>query len=214
MTETFNFDLTAKRNRFTDEDLVLALQAVAETFSESYFTTTQYNSLAGKRPRSETIIDRLGSWQKALELIGISGGRQRSYSAELLVRNLEDVWKALGYAPGKRQLATLSAKISEAPYKRHWGSVRAACEALAAFHAGKISKEKLLAGNAITTLRTTIPLKDRWAVLKRDNYRCAKCGASPSTDHDVELEVDHIFSVAKGGGNALENLQTLCKNCN
>jgi 5-methylcytosine-specific restriction endonuclease McrA len=28
--------------------------------------------------------------------------------------------------------------------------------------------------------------------LKRDSYKCAKCGASPSNDHTVELEVDHI----------------------
>ncbi|MDE2118263.1 MAG: HNH endonuclease [Betaproteobacteria bacterium] len=59
-----------------------------------------------------------------------------------------------------------------------------------------------------------MPLKDRWIVLKRDNYRCVKCGASPSNNHKVELEVDHIIPVAKGGGNALENLQILCRDCN
>lgn len=214
MSDGFKFDLAAKRTRLSDEDLVLALQAAAESFGAKYFTSSQYDSLSGKRPHSTTIIDRFGSWKKALELIGISGGRERQHSAEQLISNLEAVWKELGFPPGKRQIATLGAKISESPYKRYWGSVRSACEALAAFHNGSISREQLLAGNIIESSRTTIPLKDRWAVLKRDNYRCAKCGASPSNDHQVELEVDHIYPVAKGGGNALENLQTLCRECN
>jgi HNH endonuclease/Homing endonuclease associated repeat len=214
MSDGFKFDLAAKRIRLSDEELVLALQTAAESFGANYFTSTQYDSLSGKRPHSATVIDRFGSWKKALELIGISGGRERRHSAEQLILNLEAVWKELGFPPGKRQIATLGAKISESPYKRYWGSVRSACEALAAFHNGSISREQLLTGNITESSRTTIPLKDRWAVLKRDNYRCAKCGASPSNDHQVELEVDHIHPVAKGGGNALENLQTLCRSCN
>ena len=71
---------------------------------------------------------------------------------------------------------------------------------LAAFHEGKITREKLHVGNVAANTRIAISLKDRWAVLKRDAYRCAKCGASPSSDHRVELEVDHIHPVARGGG--------------
>jgi HNH endonuclease/Homing endonuclease associated repeat len=214
MSDGFKFDLAAKRTRLSDEDLLLALQAAAESFGAKYFTSPQYDSLLGKRPHSATVIDRFGSWKKALELIGISGGKERQHSAEKLILNLEAAWKELGFPPSKRQIATLGAKISESPYKLYWGSVRSACEALAAFHNGSISREQLLAGSISESPRTTIPLKDRWAVLKRDNYRCAKCGASPSNDHQVELEVDHIHPVAKGGGNALENLQTLCRECN
>lgn len=214
MSDGFKFDLSAKRTRLSDEALVLALQAAAEAFDACYFTSTQYDNLSGIRPHSTTVIERFGSWKKALELIGITGGRERRHSVEQLIQNLEAVWKELGFPPGKRQIATLGAKISESPYKRHWGSVRSACEALAAFHNGSISREQLLIGNTIEPTRTTIPLKDRWAVLKRDNYSCAKCGASPSKNHQVELEVDHIQPVAKGGGNTLENLQTLCRQCN
>lgn len=146
MSDGFRFDLAAKRTRLSDEDLVLALQAAAEGFGASYFTTTQYGGPSGKRRQSATIIDRFGSW-KALKLIGIPGGRERRYSAEQLIRNLEAVWAEMGFPPGKRQIATLGAKISESPYKRHWGSVRSACEALAAFHDRSIPREKLLAGN-------------------------------------------------------------------
>ena len=214
MTDRFHFDLDAKRTRLSDGDLIAALQSAAEVLGEGYFTSTQYDALSGKRPHSATIIDRFGSWKKALALIGIAGGRERRHSPEMLIANLESVWRQLGYPPGKRQIATLGDKISESPYKRHWGSVHAACEALAAFHEGKISREQLVEGNTGEPVRRTIPLKDRWAVLKRDNYRCAKCGASPSSDHKVVLEVDHIVPVARGGGNAISNLQTLCQSCN
>ncbi len=214
MSDGFHFDLKAKRARLSDHDLIAALQSAAEALGEGYFTSPQYDSLPGKRPHSATVIHRFGSWKKAMTLIGITGGRERQHSPEQLIANLENAWKELGYPPGKRQIATLGEKISESPYKRHWGSVRAACEAISAFHEGKISREQLIAGNHEEPTRTTIPLKDRWAVLKRDNYRCTKCGASPSNGHTVELEVDHIIPVAGGGDNLLENLQTLCHRCN
>ncbi len=176
MTEAFNFDLKAKRTRLSDGDLIAALEGAVLTLGEGYFSSTDYDALSGKRPCSDTIIDRFGSWKKALALIGIRGGRERRYLPDRLIHNLEDAWKLLGYPPGKRQIAKLGEKISERPYVNHWGSVHAACEALAAFHNGEISKEQLLAGNAEKPTRKTIPLKDRWAVLKRDNYRCTKCG--------------------------------------
>lgn len=51
----------------------------------------------------------------------------------------------------------------------------------------------------------------RVRVLERDNYRCRICGASSDI---VELEVDHIIPVSKGGKTELSNLQTLCRDCN
>ena len=47
--------------------------------------------------------------------------------------------------------------------------------------------------------------------LKRDKYRCRECGA---TNKETTLEIDHIVPVSKGGTNNINNLQTLCKECN
>ena len=117
-------------------------------FGEHYFTTPQYDSLPGKHPHSATIIDRFGSWKKALALVGLHGGTERRHTAEQLIQNLETVWRELGFPPGKRRIALHGAKISESPYKRVWGSVRRACEALASFKDGSISRDQLLSGGA------------------------------------------------------------------
>lgn len=57
-------------------------------------------------------------------------------------------------------------------------------------------------------------MKVRFAVLKRDNFKCCACGASPSNDPAVELHVDHIIPWSKGGETIIDNLQTLCSVCN
>lgn len=61
--------------------------------------------------------------------------------------------------------------------------------------------------------RIQIPQGLRNAVFKRDGYRCVRCGASKD-DSNVRLEIDHIVPVAKGGTNDIDNLQTLCHECN
>lgn len=57
--------------------------------------------------------------------------------------------------------------------------------------------------------RGKVSNKMRFAVYKRDGYRCVRCGRK-----NVDLEVDHIFPIAKGGKSNFSNLQTLCHRCN
>lgn len=46
------------------------------------------------------------------------------------------------------------------------------------------------------------------SVMERDEYRCKHCGTCK------DLTIDHILPRSKGGGNEIENLQTLCRSCN
>lgn len=55
-------------------------------------------------------------------------------------------------------------------------------------------------------------LRLRFAILKRDNYRCQLCGAT--AQDGVKLEVDHKHPKSRGGPATMENLWTLCYPCN
>ncbi|MCD4713810.1 MAG: HNH endonuclease [Clostridiales bacterium] len=57
-------------------------------------------------------------------------------------------------------------------------------------------------------------MKLRFEILKRDNFKCCVCGASPAKNPMVELHVDHIIPWSRGGETIEENLQTLCSLCN
>jgi 5-methylcytosine-specific restriction endonuclease McrA len=45
-------------------------------------------------------------------------------------------------------------------------------------------------------------------VFDRDEHKCRYCGSTNN------LEIDHIYPLARGGSNDLDNLQILCKSCN
>jgi len=59
--------------------------------------------------------------------------------------------------------------------------------------------------------RKAISKKLRLLILERDGYRCCLCGRSAK---ETKLEVDHKIPVAKGGTDSLNNLWTLCIDCN
>lgn len=61
---------------------------------------------------------------------------------------------------------------------------------------------------AAAVRRERIPEEVRVLVWARDEGRCVRCGA------DEDLQFDHVIPVARGGGNAQENIQILCGNCN
>jgi len=71
----------------------------------------------------------------------------------------------------------------------------------------------VFAENCLTTNRKREPigLSLRFKVMQRDKFRCKLCGNDSTSS---KLEIDHIIPVSLGGKNTLDNLQTLCFNCN
>lgn len=51
----------------------------------------------------------------------------------------------------------------------------------------------------------------RFEILKRDEFRCVYCGATPK---EQELQVDHVIPKVLGGQDTPENLATACEPCN
>ena len=79
---------------------------------------------------------------------------------------------------------------------------------------GVTNKKKRTSENHSKRRTRAISDKLRYQVLKRDNFKCCTCGASPAKEPSVELHIDHIIPWSKGGETTLENLQTLCSKCN
>jgi len=68
------------------------------------------------------------------------------------------------------------------------------------------AKTKSVAGSRLR--RSGLTLSLRFAVFRRDDYRCQICGVS--AQDGTRLEVDHKVPVSKGGRHVLGNLWTLC----
>ena len=62
--------------------------------------------------------------------------------------------------------------------------------------------------------RETINNKLRYAVLQRDNSTCQRCGRNPINTPGIKLHVDHKRPVDLGGETTIDNLWTLCEQCN
>ncbi|MDP3758461.1 MAG: HNH endonuclease [Candidatus Daviesbacteria bacterium] len=60
-------------------------------------------------------------------------------------------------------------------------------------------------------MRRGISLKVRYAVLKRDEFKCVLCGSGANK---TQLRIDHKIPIVRDGTNNIENLQTLCSPCN
>jgi predicted restriction endonuclease len=59
--------------------------------------------------------------------------------------------------------------------------------------------------------RKALSKRLRLLILERDGYKCCLCGR---TAEEVKLEVDHKIPVSKGGTDSINNLRTLCIDCN
>ena len=57
--------------------------------------------------------------------------------------------------------------------------------------------------------RGKVTNKMRFYIYNRDHNRCRICGRRTN-----DLEIDHIYPIAKGGKTTMDNLQTLCHRCN
>lgn len=59
--------------------------------------------------------------------------------------------------------------------------------------------------------RKQLSARERMHILRRDQFTCRSCGISGV---GVQLEIDHVVPLARGGSNAETNYQTLCRACN
>lgn len=63
-------------------------------------------------------------------------------------------------------------------------------------------------------IRRPIDNRLKYAVLQRDNSTCQRCGANIHNTPNVKLVIDHKIPVEMGGETTIDNLWTLCSDCN
>jgi len=141
---------------------------------------------------------------------------------------MERIWNKLEHRPSPIEWKASNPKISSTTYMRYFSGWQNACLKFIEYKMGtSISTDNDLQQNSEDSLQTgtkkgtdkasssrNVPLSIRVKVLDRDNYKCILCGRSPATNIGVRLHIDHKIPFSKGGKSAIDNLQTLCQDCN
>lgn len=179
--------------------------------------------------KGSTIIKYFGSWQLALREAGMIQDftrkpRRDRIPEKVLIAELVRIWKGIGHRPSKSEWEASDAIYSYTTYKERFGGWKNACKS--AFAVIGIDSEPIETSSAKESINyeaivklkpdqtRNIPLKLRLKVFRRDDYKCQICGKSPAIRHGVVLHIDHIVPFAKGGKSILDNLRTLCSECN
>jgi len=207
------FELSHDKRNITDDDLLNDLRKVACELSQKKLTQVQYKK-SGKFGVT-TVIRRFGGWSSATQKAGLSKTRNSNITEPELFVNLLDVWQSIGRQPSYRDIQKPLSKFHVASYERKFSSWRNALEKFVDYC--NKQEEYLPVNNSKSGIRETtrtINLRLRFKILKRDNFKCVKCGVSPASNPVVKLEIDHIIPWSKGGETIEENLETLCLMCN
>lgn len=211
------FQLKRHHRNVPSDELICDLQRIQSCSRKQSFTGVEYKTLGGKFD-VRTFARRFGTWSKALQMAGV-GTRVMNVPEKELLENLAAVWTTLGRQPTYRQMAKPISQYDATTYKRRFGTWAKALEKFVewANTDQKLGLQPEAEPAAPNTARRRTPrdanLRLRFKVMQRDGFKCL-CGRSPATDPAVTLEIDHITPWSKGGETVLENLQTLCRQCN
>jgi len=236
MADDFKFELGRHQiNKISREKIIAELEKTAEHFNYMDFKQSDFNKVADIS--DYTVYREFGSWESALQFLaehlkerGIDfkiTTRRDSYSEQEMYDEMERIWRLLGHRPSKNEWAVSNPAISYDTLYRHFGGWTNACLKFVEYKSGEKVTEESGVVNPPKSNSTkvkpvlfkiaktrTIPLSLRVKVLSRDKFRCVFCGKSPAINAGTILHIDHIKPFSKGGENTLDNLQTLCQDCN
>lgn len=191
---------------YTSESIIGELQRVAKLLGRQTVMAKDLDRYG--RVKYHMVVNHFGSLRKGLEAAGLRSTRFSKASDEELLAVVADLWKKTLQDSGRRpradELTKYGCKAGPALVIKRFGTWKNALKAVAngAYaDAQEVEREP--------RRRKRIPVQKRFLVLKRDRYRCRLCNQS-----GVELEVDHVVPLNQGGTDMLDNLQTLCRDCN
>ena len=211
----------------SDEDFLSDVRCVAKKLDKGYITIDDYRKY-GKY--SSTYSKKYKHWNNVLISAGLNTSPHRTgpnlrYTKEEVFEEIERMWIKLGRQPKSYEFSLqYGSNMGTKPLQRLFGGFQNALKAFVEYVNSEDNnmivetKRELIKDieKDIIYHRTSrnVNSRLRFIVMHRDNFKCCKCGKTPAKDPSVELHVDHIFPWAKGGETVLENLQTLCSECN
>jgi len=212
------FKLDRLRTQPFKAEIIASLKTYADLHQVDTIKTREYDVWNDRVACTWTICKIFGSWGKALQSAGMRSQKPAKLQLHEMVEAFKACWKENDAPPSRKQLEVY---LEEHKYPFRWSSYRSAygghrelAKMIVAVQEGRIPESSLFKRRPQTPKREPVPLSLRMKVLKRDHYRCVKCGADAKTDKTIKLEVDHIVPASKKGQTVLENLQTLCNRCN
>lgn len=234
----FNFQ-RKQINEMPESKILEELEKAAKHFNYIEFGRRDFDKIASIS--SSTVRKHYdGSWtkglealkkhlqQKGLDLSPRPFAPNRILSDKELFDEMERIWNKVGQRPSRTEWEMSEPKISYNTYKQRFGGWTNACLKFIEYKTGgdiladdfvlpDREEQKTQRENKVEYKKENsrnISLSVRLEVLSRDKFRCVFCGKSPATDIGTKLHIDHIEPFSKGGKSTLENLQTLCEECN
>lgn len=208
----------------TSEEIVAELQRVSRAVGRP--TVTRVDLLEhGQLVSERAVLSRFGSWKAALEAAGLELSKMgRRYSEDDYFENLLAVWTHHGRPPTYAEMNQPPSTISNGGYASRFGTWGKAKQAFVDRVNSDVELGEAQSRNPSSRQpreaaprqedQRWIPVGLRYQILRRDRFRCVTCGRSPATDLGCVLHVDHIVAFARGGKTRLDNLRTLCEDCN
>ncbi|HDO25760.1 MAG TPA: HNH endonuclease [Nitrospirae bacterium] len=198
----------------TDEDIITDLRNIAKSIGSEYLTVKQYEEFGRFDPATAKL--RFGTWNKALTRAGLKISHRNSLPRAELFENLERVWMALGRQPRMHEMRKPMSLFSGDVYKKRFGSWRSALETFVKTVDSSPAEIDNYQETDIQRHRTprNPSLRLKFKVMRRDNFKCKLCGASPALKPGLVLHIDHIKPWIIGGETVMNNLETLCEQCN
>lgn len=217
-------------------DMISDLQRVSDRIGKKTITTSEYTQYG--QYSIDIFFRKYGSWNSALKTADLvpfdhplGGGTKNKVSEYACLEEIERIWIMLGKQPTTTDIKNGISKYSLHTFERRFGTWRKALEFFVAYMNGEQEVKKPdepeddiqlpddiqeRIENEMPTHKTkrAINLRMRFLVMKRDNFKCCMCGRSPATTPGLELHIDHIVPWSKGGETVIDNLHTLCSDCN